>query len=146
MFSEMDRGTFTSPGSRAGSIFSSVASFKNNEEIPEEHKGDEEYTEVNDQIVNFLKNQKDDQAHSDQVNQQMIRLLYNKRVKLFIKLIEKENENINFDQYFRIRFDTKMMLNPVMFLILTFITDNLKSENMLRAVLKYNPNVNQGLV
>ena len=39
-----------------------------------------------------------------------------------------------------------MMLNPVMFIILTFIDENKKSENMLRAVLKHGPKINSGLI
>jgi len=76
----------------------------------------------------------------------MVKLLYNKRSVSFIKLIEKEHEKLNLEQYFRIRFDAKMMLNPVMFIILTFVDENLKSEKMLKAVLKHNPRINQGLI
>jgi ankyrin repeat protein len=76
----------------------------------------------------------------------MIRLLYNKRSTLFIENVHKENENLNLDQFFRVKFDAKMMLNPLMFIILTFIDDNLKSTKMLKAILKYNPRINSGIL
>jgi ankyrin repeat protein len=38
-----------------------------------------------------------------------------------------------------------MLMNPLMFIILTYVDENTKSKQMLQAILKLNPKMNKGL-